>query len=77
MTQPVTPDSTARALLYERIRDSLPRVRIAWAEAAAYEQTGDRSEAARRYAALGERLTSLRLRLELSPDSAPRAAIRN
>jgi soluble lytic murein transglycosylase len=72
----VTDDSTARARLYGGIVDPLPRGRIPWAEAAAYEKIGDRAEAARRYAALGERLTSLRLRLALSPDSAHRAAIR-
>jgi soluble lytic murein transglycosylase len=72
----VTPDSTARASLYEAITDPLPRNRIPWAEAAAYEQTGDRAGAARRYAELGEHLTSLRLRLETAPDSEPRAVIR-
>jgi soluble lytic murein transglycosylase len=72
----VTQDSAARALLYDGIDDALPRSRIPWAEAAAHERTGDRAGAARRYAALGERLTSLRLRLTLTPDSAPRAAIR-
>lgn len=72
----VTDDSAARAKLYGNITDPLPQGRIPWAEAAAHERTGDHAEAARRYAALGERLTSLRLRLALSPDSAPRAAIR-
>jgi soluble lytic murein transglycosylase len=72
----VTADSAARARLYAAIENPLPRGRIPWAEAAAYERTGDRAEAARRYAALGEHLTSLRLRAALSPDSAPRAAIR-
>lgn len=72
----VTADSAARAQLYSSIEDPLPRGRIPWAEAAAYERTGDRAEAARHYAALGERLTALRLRLELSPDPEHRAAIR-
>lgn len=72
----VTTDSTTRARLYEAIGDPLPRSRIPWAEAAAYEQIGDRGAAASRYAELGEQLTSLRLRLAMSPDSAPRAAIR-
>jgi soluble lytic murein transglycosylase-like protein len=72
----VTGDSVARAELYRNITDSLPQSRIPWAEAASHERIGDHAEAARRYAALGERLTSLRLRLTLSPDSAPRAAIR-
>ncbi|HEY3013171.1 MAG TPA: transglycosylase SLT domain-containing protein [Gemmatimonadales bacterium] len=72
----VTADSIARAGLYDGIEDPLARGRIPWAEAAAYERTGDQAEAARRYAGLGERLTSLRLRLVSTPDSAPRAAIR-
>jgi peptidoglycan lytic transglycosylase len=72
----VTGDSTSRARLYDRIEDPLPRGRIPWAEAAAYERTGDLAEAARRYAALGERLTALRIRLALSPDKAYQAAIR-
>lgn len=72
----VTADSVARVSLYSSIADPLPRSRIPWAEAAAHERIGDRAEAARRYAALGERLTSLRLGLALSPDSTQRAAIR-
>jgi soluble lytic murein transglycosylase len=72
----VTADSAARARLYSAIEDPLPRARIPFAEAAAYERTGDRAEAARRYAGLGERLTALRLRLTLSPDPEYQAAIR-
>jgi soluble lytic murein transglycosylase len=72
----VASDSSARAWLYAGIRDSLARGRIPWAEAVAYERTGDKIEAARRYAALGEHLTSLRLRLSASADSVPRSAIR-
>jgi soluble lytic murein transglycosylase-like protein len=72
----LTSDSAGRARVYAEIQDQLPRARIPWAEAAAYERTGDRAEAARRYAALGETLTSLRLRLAISSDSAPRDVIR-
>jgi soluble lytic murein transglycosylase len=72
----VTADSGARAWIYAGIRDSLAKGRIPWAEAMAYERIGDKVEAARRYAALGENLTSLRLRLAASSDSGPRAAIR-
>src|SRR5215207_3024318 len=72
----VTRDSAERSRIYTNIKDPLPRGRVSWAEAAAYERTGDRAEAARRYATLGEHLTSLRLRLALTPDSAPHAAIR-
>jgi peptidoglycan lytic transglycosylase len=72
----VTDDSTARARLLDGIVDALPRTRIPWADAAAYERTGDRAGAALRYAALGDRLTSLKLRLALSPDTAPRTLIR-
>ncbi|HEU4681523.1 MAG TPA: hypothetical protein VFS51_07255, partial [Gemmatimonadales bacterium] len=73
----VTHDSSARARLYSRITNQLPRSRIPWAEAAAHERTGDLAGAARRYAALGDRLNSLGLRLAASPDSAPRAAVRS
>jgi soluble lytic murein transglycosylase len=72
----VTADSAERALLYAQIQDPLPRSRIPWAEASAYERLGDLSEASRRYTALGERLTSLRLRLSQSSDDTTRAAIR-
>jgi soluble lytic murein transglycosylase len=72
----VTDDSSRRAGLYDRITHPLPRSRIPWADAAAHERTGDLSGAARRYAALGDRLTALRIRLATSPDSAPRAAVR-
>jgi peptidoglycan lytic transglycosylase len=72
----VTDDSTDRVRLYESMTEELPRNRIPWSDAGALERTGDLAGSARRYAALGERLTSLRLRLTFSPDSAPRTAIR-
>lgn len=72
----VTGDSVARAGLYGRITNPLARGRIPWAEARAHERTGDLEGAARRYAAAGDRLTGLRLRLTSTPDSAPRAALR-
>ena len=72
----VTDDSSARARLYDRISNSLARGRIPYADAAAHERTGDLAGAARRYAAIGDRLTSLRLRLAMSSDSVPRAVVR-
>jgi len=72
----VTADSAARARVYQAIEDPLVQARIPWAEAAAYERAGDRAEAARRYAVLGESVTSLRLRLALSPDTTIRAGLR-
>ena len=72
----VTDDSVARAGLYSRITNPLTRGRIPWAEASAHEHTGDLEGAARRYAAAGDRLTGLRLRLASTPDSAPRVALR-
>jgi peptidoglycan lytic transglycosylase len=72
----VTDDSAARAGLYTRMTNPLARGRIPWAEASAHGRTGDLEGAARRYAAAGDRLTSLRLRLASTPDSAPRAALR-
>jgi tetratricopeptide (TPR) repeat protein len=72
----VTDDSVARAGLYSRITNPLARGRIPLADASAHQGTGDLEGAARRYAAAGERLTSLRRRLAASPDCAPRAALR-
>lgn len=72
----VTDDSATRARLYDRISSQLARGRIPYADAAAQERTGDLAGAARRYAVAGERLTSLRLRLAMSPDSEPRAVVR-
>ena len=72
----VTDDSLARAMLYSRIANPLARSRIARSDAAAHEKTGDLVGAARRYAAAGDLLTSLRLRLASTPDKAPRAELR-
>jgi peptidoglycan lytic transglycosylase len=71
----VTDDSTGRSELYAGMLDPLPRSRIPWSDAGATERTGDKIGAARRYAALGDRLTSLRLRLVFSSDTG-RAGIR-
>lgn len=72
----VTDDSAARAALYARVADPLARDRIEWSEAAAHAGTGDLDGAAARYAALGAKVTALRLRLAASPDSGWRAAAR-
>ncbi len=72
----VTDDSAGRARLYAAIGDRLARNRIGWSEASAYERTGDLDRAARKYRSLGGRLKALRLRLAMSSDSAPRAAVR-
>jgi soluble lytic murein transglycosylase len=72
----VTDDSTGRSRVYQRIQGALPRERIGWTEAAAHQRIGDFDGAARRYRALGARLTALRLRLRATSDSVPRAAVR-
>ncbi|MEO7986579.1 MAG: transglycosylase SLT domain-containing protein [Gemmatimonadales bacterium] len=72
----VTDDSAERARLYDKLADPLARYRMGWSEAAAHERTGDLEGAARRYVALGERVTALRLRLAASPDSDSREAVR-
>ena len=72
----VTDDSASRAELYSRITNPLARSRIAWAEAAAHQNIGDLIGAARRFAAAGDRVTSMRLRLAASPDSVPRSELR-
>ncbi len=72
----VTDDSATRASTFGRITSPLVQSRIPRAEAAAHEKIGDLIGAARRYAAAGDRLTSLRLRLEASPDHEPRMQLR-
>ena len=72
----VTDDSARRAGFYHRMSLPLARDRAPWADAAALVGIGDLDRAARHYKALGARLTALRLRLALSADSVPRAALR-
>ncbi len=72
----VTDDSAGRADLYAGIEDPLPRDRAEWSEAASYQRIGNLDEAARRYSALGARVTAFRLQLNMSADSAPRAEVR-
>ena len=72
----VTDDSARRAAFYRRMTLPLARDRAPWADAAALVGVGDLDRAARRYQALGARLTALRLRLAMSGDSAHRAAVR-
>jgi soluble lytic murein transglycosylase len=71
-----TGDSAARARIFDRIVMPLARERIRWTEAVAHERTGDLDGASRHYRAIGSRLSALRLGIEMSPDSAPRAAVR-
>jgi soluble lytic murein transglycosylase len=66
----VTGDSAARAALYERITQSLPKERIAWTDATAEERAGNLEAAIHRYRELGAWLTAMRLRLQVSADSA-------
>jgi soluble lytic murein transglycosylase len=72
----VTDDSARRAALYSGMTLPLVRDRARWADAAALVGIGDLDRAARRYQTLGARITALRLRLAMSEDSAPRAAVR-
>ena len=71
-----TGDSAARAAIFDRIVMALPRERIRWTEAVAHERTGDLDGASRRSRAIGSRLSALRLRIAMPPDSAHRAAVR-
>jgi soluble lytic murein transglycosylase len=71
-----TGDSAGRAGIFDRIVMPLPRERIRWTEAVAHERTGDLDGASRHYRTIGSRLGALRLRIQMSPDSAPRAAVR-
>ena len=72
----VTGDSMARAQLFGTIVNQLALARIPWSEAAANQRAGDLARAAAKYDTLGARLTALRLRLSMSPDSGSRAAAR-
>jgi len=70
----VTRDDGERERLLDGIRDSLARTRVAITEAQALERIGRRDEAARAFAAVGDRIASLRLRLAAASDDAARAA---
>lgn len=66
----VTGDSAARAGIYQRIDLPLAKERIRWTDAVAEERAGHLAAAASRYAEIGAWLTSVRLRLRASVDSA-------
>jgi len=72
----VTGDSAARAGIFERIVLPLPRERIRWTDAVAYERAGDLEGASRRYRELGARLKAVRLHLDMGADSIPRDSVR-
>ncbi len=66
-----------RTPLYARVRSTAAKPRIAWTEAQALERFGNPLGAADRYAALGDQLSALRLRLVGSRDSASREHAKN
>jgi soluble lytic murein transglycosylase len=66
----VTGDSATRAAIYERINLPLAKERIGWTDALAEERAGNLEMASNRYRELGAWLTSVRLRLDASTDSA-------
>lgn len=70
----VTEDSSARASHYAAVRIAVAKARIPWAEAQARERSRDFIGAARAYAALGSRVTPLRLRLTAARQIADTAA---
>jgi len=72
----VTPDSAQRRRTYAALRTGVARARAPWSEAASRERLGDAAGAQAAYAALGARVSALRLRLRLAADSAARGAVR-
>ena len=71
----VTGDSGARAAIYQRIVQPLPKARIGWTDATAEERAGNFEGAARRYRELGAWLPALRLRLRVSGATADTASL--
>jgi soluble lytic murein transglycosylase len=72
----VVADSTERARLFQNVVLPAAAGRIHWTDALARDRTGDPLGAARVYQSLGAMLAGIRLRLKATPDSSPRARIR-
>lgn len=72
----VTDDPARRMALVAGVRHPAARARIPWTEALARDRAGQWLEAARLYDSLGERVNSLRIRLEATPP-ADRASLRS
>ena len=72
----VTADSADRAAYYAKLRTDVSRDRIRHTDAIARERSRDFAGAIRAYAALGEKLDALRLRVNPPADDASRAAAR-
>jgi soluble lytic murein transglycosylase len=72
----VTGDSARRAGYFAKIRSDVARGRIPVTDAIARERSHDLTGAIRAYAAAGERLDALRLRVNPPSDDASRAAAR-
>src|SRR5258708_14654488 len=70
-------DASARTRAYAGVRSTVSRARVPWTEAQARERFGDIAGAAERFAALGARVTTLRLRLALASDSAGRLRVKD
>ena len=72
----VTGDSSQRAGYFAKVRSDVARARIPVTDAIARERAHDLAGAIRAYAAAGERLDALRLRVNPPSDDASRAAAR-
>ena len=70
-------DAEARGKLYAEIRSEIAKSRVPWTEAQARERFGDLAGAAERFAALGAKVSALRLRLALAPDSEGASRLRD
>lgn len=71
------PDSAARARDYANVRIAPAHARVAWTEAQARERFTDIAGAADRFAALGETVKAMSLRLMIAPDSASRLRLQS
>ena len=70
-------DADARARAYATIRSAVATARVPWTEAQSRERFGDLAGAAQRFAALGARVSTLRLRLAMTSDADARARIKD
>jgi soluble lytic murein transglycosylase len=70
-------EADARMHAYAGVRSAVAKARVPWTEAQARERFGDLAGAAERFAALGARVATLRLRLAMASDSADRLRVKD
>jgi soluble lytic murein transglycosylase len=70
-------DADARTRLYGQVKSEIVKTRVPWTEAQARERFGDLAGAADRFAALGARVSALRLHMAMTSDSSASARIKD